>query len=379
MKNPIFSQMKYKILSVLLLITLLPTALYFTYQYMKTTDQHGTDLEKNPLMKPSPKTVSSPVFLLDLDVPILLKEYKKWGREKIDSKGLKSFFQVLSNLKAENFCVYFIPDTVYQTLPVIIIKSKGRNYVNAFLQEEATAFFVRIDDNEFRLKTETIDKLPFQSFPFPIYRLKTIDNRSIIIAPENLLNGLGIDMTFFSESEISNMAKSIKMPKDMTVMTARIPEKIPLGWENEIPYLSGIREDSNIEVVIGVMKNILNLLTPDLKKIEFIGCGFQFKNGKERSLSYVQKFRNQNLAKSVYRQFVSGTWAKKKSYTDSLMQILINENIRRKVRLKGTWLAMDLKWSSVDEEKIFRKLWRVSLKHIFYRKVKSRLFGKTEK
>jgi hypothetical protein len=293
------------------------------------------------------KSLAEPFLALKLNVPLLMEAIEQSLPE--DKKDIK--YQMTTGIfKSFGFGkiqLYLCPDPEHTVLPVILATGKdGKSLERHFNSKNSYIQFLRRDmDGSYRINENAIPEDTRKKFPIHRYRIQFIDNTAVF-APQKLSQMFKKAPRTVREAQVAQMVTSVARPRDLAVLSVKIPENFSTDWQNKIQRNPALQQNPQAVMVAAMSGGMLTELSESLKSVEslVIGLGLDESNG--RVLHYAQQFRKGVDGKRIYQQLQSAN--RDDLNVDGmilkLISLLKDPRYQHRIAYKNNRLALEFNW-----------------------------------
>jgi DNA-directed RNA polymerase subunit RPC12/RpoP len=323
-----------------------------------------------PGQKPESGTIAEPepVLAVQIDVPRLLEamdqnipEDKKNLKYKMTTGIFKSF--ALGKVQ-----LYLYPQPEHTFLPVILAESeKGKRLEKQLkLQENYVQFFERLSDGSYAIKKEAISENKLNNFPIDLYRLQFIDNTAVF-APPDLFQIFKEGADPVRKSQVGRMMASIARPRDLVLLSLRIPEDFSPDWQKKIQSNPAWQQNPQTAMIASIGGAVLAQLSEPLKGGESLALGIRLDDTGGRQLSYAQQFRKGADGRKIYQQLRSGKHdvLNGGGIVLKLIELLNNPLYKHNIFYNNNRLTMEFNWEKQHDKAFLTALSEATLGQMF--------------
>jgi DNA-directed RNA polymerase subunit RPC12/RpoP len=309
-----------------------------------------------------------PVMAARFNVPLLLEaidqnmpEDKKNLKYKMAAGIFKSF--ALSKVQ-----LYLYPHPEHTFLPVILAESDNGQNLEKQLKSHGNyvQFLERLSDGSYAIKKEAIPENKQNNFPIDLYRLQFIDN-TVVFAPQHLSQTFKEGEDPVRQSQVAQMMASIAGPRDLALLSLRIPEDYNQDWQKKIQSNPALQQNPQAAMIAAMGSGVLAQLSEPLKGVESLAIGFRLDDTNGRQLSYAQQFRKGVNGQKVYQQLKSGN---RDDFNASgivlkLIELLNDPRYHHNILYKNNRLTLELSWEKQHDKTFLTALSEATLGQIF--------------
>jgi hypothetical protein len=293
------------------------------------------------------RSLAEPFLALNLNVPLLMEAIEQTLPE--DKKDIK--YQMTAGIfKSFGFGkiqLYLYPDPEHTVLPVILATGRdGKSLERHFNSKNSFIQFLKRDmDGSYRINENAIPENTRNKFPIHRYRIQFVDNTAVF-APQKLSQLFKKTPKTVRKTRVAQMVASIARPRDLAVLSVKIPENFSTDWQNKIQRNPALQQNPQAVMVAAMSGGMLTELSESLKSVEslVIGLGLDESNG--RVLHYAQQFRKGVDGKRIYQQLQSGNRddLNVDGMVLKLISLLKDPRYQHRIAYKNNRLALEFNW-----------------------------------
>jgi hypothetical protein len=311
---------------------------------------------------------TEPFLALKLNVPLLMEAIdQNLSEEKKDIKHQMTA-SIFKSFGFGNIQLYLYPDPEHSVLPVILASGadgksleKRLNSQNKYIQ-----FLKRESDGSYRINQNAIPEDSRNNFPIDRYRIQFVDNIAVM-APENVSRTLKKEPKKVLKTRVAQMIASIARPRDLAVLSVKIPENFSTDWQNKIQRNPALQQNPQVAMVAAMDGGVLTQLSESLKSVESLVIGFRLDESNGRVLHYAQQFRKGVDGKRIYQQLRSG------NHNDlnvggmvlKLIALLNDPRYQHRIAHKNNRLTLELNWEGRYDKAFLASLSEATLGQLF--------------
>jgi DNA-directed RNA polymerase subunit RPC12/RpoP len=305
-----------------------------------------------------------PVLAAQVDVPRLLETMDQNIPEDKKNLKYKMATAIFKSFALGRVQLYLYPHPEYTLLPVILAESeKGKSLEKQLKsQENYVQFFERLSDGSYAIKKEAIPADKQNNFPIDLYRLQFIDNTAVF-APQDLFQIFKKGEDPIRRSQVGRMMASITKPRDLVLLSLRIPEDIGPMWQQKIQSNPAWQQNPQTSMVAAMGGAVLAQLSEPLKGVESLALGFRLDEKGGRQLSYAQQFRKGVDGRKIYLQLRSG----KRDVLNvdgivlKLIELLNNPLYKHNILYNNNRLTLEFSWEKQHDKAFLTALSEATL------------------
>ena len=327
-----------------------------------------TEPGQGPIAVAESAEPAEPFLALKLDVPLVMEaieqnlpEEKKDLKYQMTSKIFKSFgFGKIQ--------LYLYPDPEHTFLPVILATGKDRkslekhfNSKNNFIQ-----FLKQEPDGTYRINPKAIPEDTQNKFPIDRYRIHFVDNTAVF-APENLSRMFTKAPEKMGKTRVAQMIASIARPRDLAVVSVKIPENFSPDWQNKLQRNPALQQNSQAAMVAAMGGDVLTQLSESLKNVDTLAIGLRLDEINGRVLHYAQQFRKGVDGKRIYQQLQSGNRndLNADGMLSNLIALLKDPRYQHRISYKKNRLTLEFNWEEKYDKVFLTTLSEATLGQLF--------------
>jgi hypothetical protein len=311
---------------------------------------------------------TEPFLALKLNVPLLMAAIdQNLPEEKKDLK-YKMTTSIFRSFGFEKVQLYLYPDSQHTFLPVILAQSEPGKSLETRLKSQGNyfQFLEPVSDGAFRIKKEIIPEDKQNNFPIDRYRIQFVDHTAIF-APQNLSRVLKEGQVPLFKTQVAQMITSIAQPRDLVVLSVKIPENFSNDWQKTIQGNPALQQNPQVAMVAAMGGGMLAQLSEPLKGVEALAIGFRLDESDGRVLRYAQQFRKAVNGRRIYQQLRSGNPddLDVDGIILKLIELFNDPRYRHKVGHENNRLMLELNWKEPHDKVFFASLSEATLGQLF--------------
>ncbi len=312
--------------------------------------------------------IPEPVLAAKVDVPLLLETIDQNISEDEKNFKYKMTARIFKSFGLNKVQLYLYPHPEHTFLPVILAESNnGKSLEKQFKsQGNYMQFLKRLSDGTYAIKKEAIPEAKQNNFPIDLYRLQFIDNTAVF-APQYLSRIFKEGEDPVRQSQVARMMASIARPRDLALLSLRIPEDFSQDWQKKIQSNPALQQNPQTAMIAAMGGSVLAQLSDSLKSVESLAIGFRLDDKNGRQLSYAQQFRKRVDGRRIYQQLKSGN--RNDLNVDrivlKLIEILNDPLYHHNILYKNNRLTLELNWEKQQDKTFLTALSEATLGQMF--------------
>jgi transcription elongation factor Elf1 len=327
-----------------------------------------TEPGRGPITTTKATKTTEPFLALILNVPLLMEAIdRNLPEEKKDIK-YKMTTGILESFGFGKIQLYLYPDPQHTVLPVILATSKDGKSLEKHLksQNNYIQFFERGSDGSYRINQNAIPEEKQNNFPIDRYRLQFVDNTAVF-APENLSQAFIEAPEKVLKTRVAQMIASIAQPRDLAVLSVKIPENLSNDWQKKIQSNPALQQNPQAAMVAAMGGGMLSQLSESLKSVESLAIGFRLDESNGRVLHYAQQFRKGVDSRRIYQQLRLGNPndLNVDGIALKLIALLDDPRYKHQIGYKNNRLTLELNWEEQYDKALITSLSEATLGQIF--------------
>jgi hypothetical protein len=322
-----------------------------------------------PGRRPATTTEATEPFLaLILNVPLLMEAIdQNLPEEKKDLK-YQMTTAIFKSFGFGKIQLYLYPDPEHTVLPVILATSKDGKSLEKHLksQNNYIQFLKRESDGSYRINQNAIPEGTQSNFPIDRYRIQFVDNTAVF-APENLSRVFVKAPEKVLKTRVAQMIASIAQPRDLAVLSVKIPENFSNDWQKKIQSNPALQQNPQIAMAAAMGGGMLAQLSESLKSVESLAIGLRLDESNGRGLHYAQQFRKGVDGSRIYQQLRSGNPddLNVDGMVLKLIALLNDPRYQHQIAHKKNRLTLELNWEEQHDNAFFTSLSEATLGQLF--------------
>jgi len=311
---------------------------------------------------------AEPFLALKLNVPLLMEAIdQNLPEEKKDIK-YQMTTGIFKSFGFGKIQLYLYPDPEHTVLPVILATGKDGKSLEKNLksQNKYIQFLKREPDGSYRINQNAIPEDTRNDFPIDRYRIQFFDNTAVF-APENLSRVFKKAPKKVRKTRVAQMIASIARPRDLAVLSVKIPENFSTDWQNKIQRNPALQQNPQAAIVAAMGGGMLTQLSESLKSVESLVIGLRLDKSNGRVLHYAQQFRRGVDGSRIYQQLRSGNRDDLNvgGMVLKLIALLNDPRYQHKIAHKNNRLTLELNWEGQYDKAFLTSLSEATLGQLF--------------
>jgi hypothetical protein len=316
----------------------------------------------------APIARSEPFLAAKVNVPLLLAAIDQNVPEDKKNLKYKMTTSILRSFGFNQVQLYLYPDSQHTFLPVILAESEKGKSLEKKLESQGNyfQFLEPVSDGAFRIKKEVIPQDKQNSFPVERYRVQFVEHTAVF-APENLSRVFKNGQDGLLKTQVAQMIASIALPRDLAVLSVKIPENFSNDWQKKIQGNPALQQNPQFAMAAAMGGGMLAQLSEPLKGVESLAIGFRLDEANGRGLRYAQQFRKGVDGSSIYKQLQSGNSddLDVDGIVLSLIELFNDPRYQHQIGFKKNRLILELNWEEQDDKAFFASLSEATLGQLF--------------
>jgi hypothetical protein len=154
------------------------------------------------------------------------------------------------------------------------------------------------------------------------------------------------------------MIAAIAQPRDLAVLSIRIPENLDADWPKKIQGNPAVQQNPQTAMMIAIGSGMLRQSSESLKDVDSLAIGFRLDEANGRMLRYAQQFRKGVDGKQIYRLLRDGN--PDNMDTDGtvlkLIELFNDPRYKHTLTHKNNRLMIGLNWAQSQDEAVLSAL-----------------------
>lgn len=323
-----------------------------------------------PLQKgqDDPVAAPEPILAAKFDVPLLLEVIDQNIAEEKKNFKYKTAAAIVRSFGLSKVQLYLYPHPEHTFLPVIL--AAGNQNQNLEKQLKSKGNYVRLlkhlPDGSYAIKKEALPEDQQKKFPIDLYRLQFVNNTAVF-APQQLSRIFKEGKDPLRQSRLAQMIASISGPRDLALLSLRIPENFRPDLQKKIQSNPALQQNPQAVMAAAMGGGAIARLSELLKDAEFLAIGFRLEDSNRRQLSYVQQFRKEAQGRKIYQQLKSGKRddLEVNGIASKLIDLLSDPNYNHNILYEHNRLTLELGWEKQHDKKLLTALSEATLGQMF--------------
>ncbi len=315
-----------------------------------------------------PIALPEPFLAVKVNVPLVLAAIDQNLAE--DKKGIKYKMArgILKSFGLSQVELYLYPHPEHTVLPVILARGEDGNKLEKQLKSQGNyvQFLEPLSDGSYAIKKEAIPEDRQNDFPIDLYRILFIDNTAIF-APANLARVFKEGKDPLLKTRVAQMIASIAQPRDLAVLSVKIPENFSNDWQKKIQGNPALQQNPQAAMVAAMGGGVLAQLSEPLKGVESLAIGFRLDETNGRVLRYAQQFRKGVDGNSIVQQLRSGNPddLDVDGMVLKLIELFNDPRYQHQIGHENNRLMLELNWEEQHDKAFFASLSEATLGQLF--------------
>jgi hypothetical protein len=251
---------------------------------------------------------------------------------------------------------------------VILATSKDGKSLEKHLksQNNYIQFLERESDGSYRINQNAIPEDTHSNFPIDRYRIQFVDNTAVF-APKNLSRVFIKAPEKVLKTRVAQMIASIAQPRDLAVLSVKIPENFSNDWQRKIQSNPALQQNPQAAMAAAMAGGMLAQLSESLESVESLAIGLRLDESNGRELHYAQQFRKGVDSSRIYQQLRSGNPddLNVDGMVLKLIALLNDPRYQHQIAHKKNRLTLELNWEEQHDNAFLTSLSKATLGQLF--------------